>query len=221
MERSRVAIVIPAFNEARTIRAIVSSVTDYGTAIVVDDGSTDATGEIAKDAGAIVVRHASNKGYDGALNSGFARAAASGAKYVITLDADGQHNPSQLADFVRNLDAGYDLVLGVRDKTQRLGEAIFAAVGKILWNIGDPLCGMKGYRMACYARAGAFDTFQSIGTELAVRTLVAGGKFIELPVVTRERIDTPRFGRVFSANVKILRSMLVLAYRYYLGRLSK
>lgn len=221
MERSRIAIVVPALNEAATIGAVLARIREYGSAIVVNDGSRDATPELAKDAGAVVVSHAHNQGYDAALNSGFARAAELGCEYVITIDADGQHNPAQLREMIDHLDQGYDLVLGVRDRFQRIGERIFGWCGKRLWQISDPLCGMKGYRLELYRKAGHFDTFQSIGTELAVRSRVNGCRFIEMPVITRDRLDAPRFARKFAANYKILRALTILAFLSCSGKLGR
>ena len=89
----KAAIVIPAFNEADSIAAVVKAVRAYGTPIVVDDGSTDDTGPLATAAGAVVVRQDSNQGYDAALARGFAKADEIGAHIVVTADADG-HVPS-------------------------------------------------------------------------------------------------------------------------------
>ena len=210
MERSRIAIVIPALNEAATIGAVLERVKEYGLPIVVDDGSSDATAALAHEAGAEVVTHTQNQGYDAALNSGFARATALECTYAITIDADGQHNPAQLRDMIDYLDQGYELVLGVRDRHQRIGEVIFAYCAKRLWNISDPLCGMKGYSLELYNKVGYFDSFQSIGTELAVRSVVNGCRSIEMPIITRDRQDAPRFASKFAANHKILRAMLIL-----------
>jgi len=92
---SRVIAVIPAFNEARTIAAVVAGVrARVADVIVVDDHSMDATGEEAKRAGAIVLRNAANLGYDGSLNAGFAEAARRGAGIILTFDADGEHDPA-------------------------------------------------------------------------------------------------------------------------------
>lgn len=219
MDRSRIGIVIPALNEAATIAAVVERVREYGQPIVVDDGSRDATAELARGAGAQVVTHAVNRGYDGALNSGFARAAELDCQYVITIDADGQHNPEQLREMIAHLEQGNDVVLGVRDRFQRIGETIFAKCARMLWRISDPLCGMKGYRIGLYRKLGHFDSFQSIGSELAVRSVAAGCKFVEMPVITRDRADAPRFGRVMSANRRILRAMFILMARHLTGKL--
>ena len=94
MDRSRVAIVIPALNESQTIVGVVAAAADYGVPIVVDDGSTDGTAALSIQAGAVVVSHQKNLGYDSALNSGFKKAADLGCEIIVTLDADGQHEPS-------------------------------------------------------------------------------------------------------------------------------
>ena len=72
--RFEVAIVIPAYNEANTIRQVIRSISDYGVVIVVNDASEDNTGFVAAKAGAIVINHEVNHGYDKALESGFMRA---------------------------------------------------------------------------------------------------------------------------------------------------
>lgn len=220
MERSRIAVVIPAFNEAATIAGVVRMVGAYGVPIVVDDASTDGTALEARHAGAEVVSHDRNRGYDGALNSGFARAAELECEYVVTCDADGQHNVGQIGEFVGLLDQGYDLVLGVRDRQQRVAERIFAFVARRLWGISDPLCGMKGYRVALYRQNRRFDGFRSIGTELAVRSIARGARVIEQPTVIRDRIDSPRFARQLSANWKILRALIILVSLGAVGRLG-
>ncbi len=213
------AIIIPALNEAGTIGRVITGVSGYGTVIVVDDGSTDATLVLAEAAGAQVVRHVRNRGYDEALSSGFARAAELGCRYVITIDADGQHNPAQLQEYAALLRQGNDLVLGVRDRRQRIAEEIFAWIGKRVWKVADPLCGMKGYRIHLYHTLGHFDSFGSIGTELAIRAMAGKVKSAQIPVITRDRMDHPRFARRFSANVKILRALGILLWLQVSGNI--
>jgi glycosyltransferase involved in cell wall biosynthesis len=200
---------VPAFNESRTIASVVSGAVRSGTPIVVDDGSTDDTGDRARQAGATIVRHDGNRGYDDALNSGFARAAEIGCEYVITLDADGQHDPSIIDRFVAALDAGADIAVGVRHRRQRIGEVVFAWAANELWGLSDPLCGMKAYRIGLYRELGHFDSYGSIGTELALFAAKRGRKIVQIPLTTRDRTDAPRFGRRLSANIRILRAMIL------------
>lgn len=209
MDRSRIALVIPAYNEAGTIFDVVKAASVYGQPIVVNDCSSDATAEIAKRAGAIVVSHAKNMGYDGALNSGFAEAQHGGYECIITLDADGQHDPTLLTRFIEALEQGADLVLGVRNKRPRLAEHVFALYARARYGIHDPLCGMKAYKHSVYEGLGHFDSYKSIGTELALYGIRTGFAFHQIPFEVRDRIDRPRFGRALSANLRIFRAMVL------------
>ncbi len=209
MGRSRLALVIPAFNEAATVGPVVRGAALHGTVVVVDDASNDRTGALAQQAGADVVRHGQNRGYDGALESGFRRAAELGCEFVVTLDADGQHNTELIAHFAAALERGADLVLGVRDRRQRFAEHIFAWFTRARFGIHDPLCGMKGYRLALYKALGHFDSYGSIGTELALFAVRNGARFAQIPVATRPRADAPRFDWLLRANQRILRSLLL------------
>lgn len=209
MARPRLGIVIPALNEVQSIAAVVAAARRFGTVIVVDDGSSDGTAAAALAAGANIVRHEVNLGYDGALNSGFSRAADLECKTVVTLDADGQHDPLLLENFIAALDQGAAVVVGVRDRFQRLAESLFARVAHTRWNIDDPLCGMKGYKMEVYKELGHFDSYGSIGTELAIFASVRGFAITQIPVRTRERVGQSRFGQRIRGNWRILRSLLI------------
>lgn len=212
MERHRVGIVIPALNEGNTIADIVLGAARHGMPIVVDDGSSDETGALAAAAGAAVVRIDTNVGYDEALNFGFSHAEKLGCEYVVTLDADGQHDPDILTSFIRALDDGADVVIGTRDRHQRLAEHIFSWVASQKWGILDPLCGVKAYRMDAYRELGHFDSYCSVGTELAIYAAKSGKKIAQIVVMTRDRQDVSRFGR-FSANKKILRALWLGMFR--------
>jgi glycosyltransferase involved in cell wall biosynthesis len=209
LDRLRIALVVPALNEARTIAAVVSKAAVHAQVIVVNDGSTDDTGIIASSAGATVVAHTVNQGYDAALNTGLAAAERLGFDAVITLDADGQHDPQLVLRFVAQLEAGADVVLGVRDKRPRFAESLFALYTRMRYNIHDPLCGLKAYRMSVYRLRGHFDSYNSIGTELMLFGARNGYKLAQVSFQVREREDAPRFGRVISANWRIVRALVL------------
>src|SRR3990170_4522850 len=110
----KTAIVVPAFNEAESIAAMVAAICAYGTPIVVDDASTDDTGLRAAAAGAMVVRHETNRGYDGALASGFRKAEEIGADCIVTIDADGQLNSAAIPPVLDKLEKRAHVVFGIR-----------------------------------------------------------------------------------------------------------
>lgn len=109
-------IVIPAYNEARTVERVVQRVRERCPyVVVVDDGSNDGTGEIARGAEAVIVRHAVNRGLGAALGTGIAAALARGAECIVTMDADGQHDPTDIAAVIAPIERGEaDVVIGSR-----------------------------------------------------------------------------------------------------------
>ena len=213
MDRSRLGIVIPALDESATILGVVEAAAGYGVPIVVDDGSTDDTAKLARQAGAIVVSHDRNRGYDAALNSGFQKAAELGSDWIITLDADGQHDPGLIQKFIDKIDAGADIVVGIRSHRQRLAEHLFAGYTSLRFGIKDPLCGMKAYRRVIYETLGHFDSYGSVGTELTIFAAKKGYRIGQVAFDVRERLDQSRFGRVITGNYKIIRAMVLSLWR--------
>jgi len=208
MDEYKVAIVIPAFNEEATIFNVVQSVKEYGAVVVVDDASTDRTRKIAEDAGAIVVVHKANLGYNSALNSGFKKALELNCNAAITFDADGQHASDMMPVFIDKLRSGVDLVLGVRPKVQRFAEFIFRVYTKTRFNWEDPLCGMKGYNLSLVSINDMF-TYDSIGTEIALNFLKLKCTTVQIPIKTSKRSDKPRFGNILISNFKIVKALVV------------
>lgn len=114
--KERVVAIIPALNAERTVTRVIEEARRHiEPVVVIDDGSSDGTGEVARAAGAVVLRHEVNRGKGGALKTGFAWARQNGYDGVITLDADGQHLASEIPKFLREREGGgADLVIGGR-----------------------------------------------------------------------------------------------------------
>jgi hypothetical protein len=118
--RGKVAILVPAYNEAENVGCVLdlmpAQVCGVPTAVlVVDDGSKDGTGDVAAEHGAVVARHVINRGGGAALRTGYRLMVESGAEIVVTLDADGQHLPSEMERLVKPvLDGEVDVAHGSR-----------------------------------------------------------------------------------------------------------
>jgi len=112
----RVVVVIPAYNEERFIGSVVVQAKSYAdTVIVIDDGSSDKTADVAVAAGALVVQHETNKGKGVALNTGFSYARNLGADVVVTIDADGQHDAEEIFAVIEPvIHQQADIVIGSR-----------------------------------------------------------------------------------------------------------
>ncbi len=143
---------IPAYNESQRIAAVVAAARRHLPVLVVDDGSQDDTASKARGAGGEVLVQTPNQGKGAALLRGFAAALQRGADAVLTLDADGQHDPAQIPAFLERFNhTRADLIIGRRDFRQMpplrrlsntLGTALFS------WAAGQPVAdNQSGYRL--------------------------------------------------------------------------
>jgi len=181
----------------------------------VDDGSTDASLAIARRAGVVTVVHEHNAGKGAALANGIARAAAMGADYAITLDADEQHDPDDIPAFLRRWgETRADIIVGNRLQdpagmpTLRLWtNHVTSWVVSLLARARIP-DSQNGYRMICaalYAQLGVRSVRYEAESELLIRAGRAGARIASVPVRTiygEERsainplVDTGRFLRL-------------------------
>jgi glycosyltransferase involved in cell wall biosynthesis len=150
------SIVIPAFNEAASLRSLVAALMGRATwheVIVIDDGSTDATADEASAAGARVIRHPYNKGNGAAVKTGIREATG---RFILIVDADGQHRPTDAVRLVSHLDA-YDLVIGARsgrshaNLVRRLGNDLLNRVAGYLSErpVPDLTSGFRAAKREC------------------------------------------------------------------------
>lgn len=189
----RLLVVVPALNAERTLERVVREARALmEPVVVVDDGSTDGTGDVARAAGATVLRHDQNRGKGAALKTGFAYALANEFEGVITLDADGQHLPAELPKFAAAVrETGADLIIGSRAhlfagmrRHRRLANrfsswAISRGSGA---RVEDSQSGFRYYSAAMIRaipyRSEGFD-FES---EAIVRAVVRGYRVVSIPV---------------------------------------
>ena len=210
----KIGIVIPALNEAQSVAAVIESALPIGQVIVVDDGSADATGSVAAAAGATVIRHEHNRGYDGALSSGYARAVELGCDVVVAIDADGQISVSDLEAVLMPIRRGQvDISIGVRERSARIGEALFSAYAKFRFGVPDILCGLKAFTAEVYHKHGDLTRTDSINTALFVAALRDGARFTTVPVAIAPRDGESRFGSGLRANWQILKVLFVTVLR--------
>jgi len=171
-----IVAVIPAYQAARTLAAVVGETVRHLPVIVVDDGSTDETAVVAEAAGARVLRQEPNQGKGAALRAGFRGALEEGAAAVVTLDADGQHDPARIPAFVEAWQEGHaPLIIGrrefgqmpaVRRLANNLGTKTFSwAVGR---HIAD---NQSGYRLIAHPLLPRLLESQEAGFEFEVEMI--------------------------------------------------
>ncbi|MGH8759613.1 MAG: N-acetylneuraminate synthase family protein [Burkholderiales bacterium] len=206
--------VIPVFNEARTIGAVLARARAAGLrCLVVDDGSDDCSSDAATAAGAdVVVRHPRNRGYAAALASGLRAAASQPAcRWAVSLDADGQLDPADAVSLVGEAEAaGAALAVGVRPAPARVSERFAARILGALVGVRDPLCGLKAYRVDLL-QAFPSSCGRRVGMELAVRAIRSGHRLVQRKISSAPRSgEGSRYGRGLAAELRIAGAALAL-----------
>ena len=184
---------IPGYEEGPRIAAVVEGARRHLPVVVVDDGSTDDTAERAEAAGATVLRQRPNAGKGAAIRMGFRYALERGAVAVVTLDADGQHDPAEIPTFLAAFEAGRpELIIGRRDfgsmppvrrLSNTLGGWVFsAAVGR---RVAD---NQSGYRLIGRRLMSALLDSDEQGFEFEVemiaRCIALGLPMTDVPIRT-------------------------------------
>lgn len=169
-------ILVPAYNESQRILPVISGARRFHEVLVVDDGSSDNTAEIAESAGAQVICQVPNQGKGAALRIGFQRALEDGYQVVITLDADGQHDPSEIPNFIdRYFQNQADLIIGARDFSQiPFVRRIANSLGRITfsWAIGQNIPdNQSGYRLISRRLMGDLLESKESGFEFEVEMI--------------------------------------------------
>ncbi|MDA8219852.1 MAG: glycosyltransferase family 2 protein [Dehalococcoidales bacterium] len=199
----KIVIVIPAYNEERFIGSVVLKALKFGdTVLVVDDGSSDETAEIAAAAGAIVVQHAVNSGKGVALRTAFRKARELGADVVVTLDADGQHLPEEMAMVAAPVLRGEaDIVVGSRylERTSEVpshriwGHAVFNLItnGASGVTVTDSQSGYRAFSAKALTALSFHSNGFSVESEMQFLARENGLRVAEVPITIRYR-DKPK-----------------------------
>lgn len=212
-----VYVVVPAYNEAESIRSVVASLPDaigeYALQpLVVSDGSTDATVERTVSTDAIVVDHPINQGQGGALRTGFSIAQQHGADIVVTMDADGQHPVEELPNLIEPvINDEADYVVGSRyigidqsnnSATRRLGIRVFTALINVMTKseITDCTNGFRAIR-ATKLREMTLSEERFSAPELLIEARKNGLRIEEVPITIAQRAagetKKPKLGYAF------------------------
>ena len=190
----KIVAAIPCFNEARCIGSVVIRAKKFvDTVIVIDDGSTDATAEIAAEAGAVVHQHSQNQGYGAAIRSAFAKGRQLKVDVLVILDGDGQHDPSDIPNLVKPLlDGEADVVVGSRflrkgrrpPLYRRLGQRILTAATNLGSRraLSDSQSGFRAYSSKALKELSLAERGMSVSSEIQFAIGKSGLRVAEVPV---------------------------------------
>jgi glycosyltransferase involved in cell wall biosynthesis len=221
---SRLGIVIPARNEGARLAAVLRTIPRemdglaQRLAIVVDDGSSDATSALAQELGAHVARHPVNLGKGAALSTGCLAALKVHCDVIALMDADGQHDPLDLPRLIQPILSGRaDLSTGVRRLSgqmpvaNRLGNWGLATAFRVMFGLqlADTQCGFRAFRASIYPQIRWQATDYSVETEMLILARRSGLRIaqVEIGAVYHDRFK----GTTMGDGIKIFGDMVRLA----------
>ena len=194
MTEKRVFVVIPAYNEERTIVEVIRGLKQHGftSLIVIDDGSSDRTSELASHEGVIRLRHVLNRGLGGALGTGIDAALRLGAEVIVTFDADGQHDPNDIMKLLEPIEVEEaEVVIGSRmldpqgmPYRRRMANWIANVVTYLLFRAWttDSQSGLRAFSSRAAARMRIITTGMEVSSEIIAETVKNRLRWKEVPV---------------------------------------
>jgi dolichol-phosphate mannosyltransferase len=220
----RLLIAIPVYNERKYVEKVLDKVRTFCDQIlVIDDGSTDGTGEYLESRADIqLIRHPENRGYGQSLIDAFGWADQHGYDWVITMDCDEQHEPERIPDFIREINTDrYDLISGSRYLQQRDDNdlppgdrrTINATITGILndvyrLNLTDAFCGFKAHRVSAMRKLHLDVPGYAFPMQLWPQVYHANLRVIEIPVRLIYNDPTRHFGGMLDDAAQRLRHYL-------------
>ncbi len=193
--KQNLSVLIPSYNEARTIGHIVAELILKGFIVyVVDDGSSDDTARLAHAEGAVVVKHRKNMGKGASLREGFRHIVKKGFDAVIIMDGDGQHLASDIGNFMEKMDAtGADIVIGnrmldvssmpkERKYTNRFMSCLISLISG--QRVPDSQCGYRLVKTDLLKKVTLEASNYEIETEMIIRASRAGFRIESVPIKT-------------------------------------
>jgi UDP-N-acetylglucosamine---dolichyl-phosphate N-acetylglucosaminyltransferase len=211
---------IPAYNEATTIADVLSRTRPYVDGmIVIDDGSTDRTAEIARAQGSMVVTHVINRGLGAAIGTGFAVAQKLGVEVVVTLDADGQHDPAEIKTFVEAIEKGADVVIGSRMLTGFVGMPLHRKAAQIIGNlvtfclfgawVTDSQSGYRAFTRYALSKIQIKTNRMEVSSELIAEAKRHSLTLVEVPIKAIYTEYSLSKGQSFFVGIKTLFKLVV------------
>ncbi len=215
--KSKIIAAIPAYNEEGSIaKVIIKAKKNVDKVIVIDDGSEDATSEIAEALGAVVFRHKENVGYGAAIQTCFKAAKELNADIMVILDGDGQHNPDEIPPLVKKIREGFDVAIGSRflkkskiPRYRKFGINILnLAMRRTGVDVSDCQSGYRGYSKKAIEQIHLKENGMSVSAEILLRTQAAGLKTCEVPIDCDYSVDNPSSENPLTHGVIVLVNIL-------------
>ncbi len=230
-KRVKVLVIIPAYNEEHSLYALVKYIVnlkEIHECVVVDDCSIDKTSIVAKKAGATVIKNTINEGTASSIQKGLVYASKKNIDYVITIDADGQHNPKYIHNLINEIKIGFDYVIASRylkrtdhvtTYIRRLGTKSISILLFLEFKqrITDPTSGFRIMNRKVISFLAHTYPMKFSEPEIILKLIKSNYKVTEIPCQMEKR----RYGKSSISSMKALNLMLFITIKLALGKFKK
>jgi len=216
-----VTVVIPAYNEEQTIVGVIRGLKARGFTriIVVDDGSSDRTSTLACQRGVVLLRHIVNRGLGGALGTGIKAALCFKPEIIVTFDADGQHDPNDIAQLIEPIEKGKaDVVIGSRQQdseaiptSRRLAHRVANLVTYLLFGLRttDSQSGLRAFSYEAASRIHITTNGMEVSSEIVAEIARNRLRYTEVPIKAIYTDYSMSKGQSFKVGLRTLRKLVM------------
>jgi len=218
---------IPAYNEEKNISIIIKKLKKITDKIIVcDDGSDDSTGKIAREMGALVIRHEKNLGYGAAIRSIFLKAREQKSESLITLDSDGQHRIEDIQTVLEPIKNGQaDLVIGSRfldndgknvPAYRKIGIKMLTKLANtsLKQNITDSQSGFRGYGKRVIEEITPSETGMGVSNEILIKASKKGFQIVEVPITILYDGNTSTQNPIFHGSSVVMSTLKFISMEH-------
>jgi glycosyltransferase involved in cell wall biosynthesis len=211
--KKKIVIIIPAKNEYANLVKLLPKLSLFKlNIIVINDGSNDKTKTLRNKVSNLKIINLNKSiGYDNALKYGILEAKRK-FKFVITMDSDLEHDPKYLKVFIKNFKKDFDLIIGERDRKNRLVEIIFGYFFKKIFNLNDIFCGFRGIKLEKLSKK--YLKIKNIHLpEIIFFTHYKNKKTLNFKIKCKKRVGSSKFGNSFFGNIKLFLQILPIIFK--------
>ena len=216
MQKHEIVILIPCFNEERTIIKICKEAKRFGKVFIIDDKSTDNSAILLKKERINFLSNKKNLGYENTLIKGFRYILKKfkNTRYILTMDADGELPAKNIPKIIKTIKRKkYDLVIGNRSNFNRFSENILDKIFRLKFSLKDPVSGFKLYKKDSLKKIIDKISYNMFLVDILISFRKLNLSIVNVDIISKKRIDASRVGNKLISNLKILKIVCKILYK--------
>ncbi len=222
MEKNKIAIIIPCYNESKTINSVCNKAKKFGKILIINDNSKDSTEKILKKKNFFYLNNKQNIGYEKSLLKGFNYVLKKWKKikFIITIDADNELPPNAIPLLLKKKKIGNaDIIIGNRNKLNRLTEKILSLLFHYFYKFRDPISGLKLYNIKIIKKNIQKVSRNLFLVDILLISIHKGYKIACAEIKVNKRKGKSRVGSILAVNLKIIKIIFFSLFYNFTFRL--